>query len=221
MKDNNNVTFVGFDVDGLVRDFLHGIYNAFIDYYPDLKDEFGDIYEQYYILNKFPLKHVAQKENYKIKGRRFDELEDEEDKKKLLKRIKKDIFNGFAQKAFEEAEPYDGAVEAANEVSEYVLSTGNIPCLCSHQDEHLQKYTLRWLGKYDVRIGTIYFPRESNEKFKYVDVMIDDSPKVLNSKQYDTDITIKIKHTFNELTPADYEIDHLSEAKFCLKEILE
>jgi len=59
-------------------------------------------------------------------------------------------------------------------------------------------------------VSKVIFVQKSPEKWKYVDMMVDDSPHVLAAKP-EGKFSFKVNHAYNVDSKADWSIDHVRE----------
>lgn len=117
----------------------------------------------------------------------------------------------YPYQIFAEASEFRGAVEAANLI-QHIGEKNNLfkVVLFSTLKHKAVPPTYGFLGKYHCRVKNVMFVDSDEDKWNYVDVLIDVSPKALQSKPSDKK-TIKINQAFNQWDSANYSFDSLKE----------
>jgi 5'(3')-deoxyribonucleotidase len=115
-------------------------------------------------------------------------------------------FNEHKAEAWLISTPYKGAIETMKNVYKYTQNNGIILRIVTSQpSEESKKEAVKWLTKHEIKYDDISFVWRSKDKWNNADVMVDDSPKVLESKP-DDKISIKVMFDYNEDVYADFEI---------------
>lgn len=102
------------------------------------------------------------------------------------------------------------AIHNTNKLAEKLKSMGHELILVSKQYAKSKSATLFFLSKYACQVDQIIFVQDSTKKFDYVDIMVDDSSTVLNSKPIGK-ISIKFNQEYNKDTVADFSINDIKE----------
>lgn len=102
------------------------------------------------------------------------------------------------------------ALQTANKLAEKLKAMGHELVIVSKQFAKSKSATLFFLSKYACQLDQIIFVQKSADKWKHVDIMIDDSPSVLGSKS-EGKISVKYNQTYNEKVVSDYSISDVKE----------
>jgi len=117
-----------------------------------------------------------------------------------------DWFNKHKAETWEVSKPYDGVIEAMKDTYDYTQHNGILLRIVSNQpDENSKKEAVRWLNRYGIKYDDIAFVKRSKDKWDNADVMVDDSPSVLESKPSDK-IGIKVIQKWNLHVRSDFNI---------------
>jgi hypothetical protein len=71
-----------------------------------------------------------------------------------------------------------------------------------------QEEATKWIDKYGVKYDNIIYTDSGKDKWKHVDIMVDDSDKVINSKPL-SKICIKVDQLWNTDTEGDINISNI------------
>ena len=151
---------IGIDVDGVLRDFCHGLVSAIKRYHPEyIKDEYDEttvptmepesgMVTDWYLENNF---NCTKKELQQIYW--YDQA-------------KWIMGNG---------RPFE---ENIRTLKNWIKHYNDIEWVCvTSQKEHARHYTLSWLGKHELNFDKVVFVKGSDKWQVDVDYLIDDSPK--------------------------------------------
>lgn len=194
---------IGISIDGVLRDFLSRVEEVYEKYF--LKDEDSEIKIPDYNLEKwldFPEEEVKQAEM--VFNPDFNEdsfLESEEETAKLENKIEKTTLEEFLyEKCTLEIFGY------ANETSTSIVETLNQLILDNPRHEFILisreggmaiPSTLFFLAKTKSTCPNIKFVTEYSKVWDYVDVMVTDQPKIINTKPLEK-ISIVIDKEYNK-----------------------
>jgi hypothetical protein len=194
---------IGISIDGVLRDFLSRVEEVYEKYF--LKDEDSEIKIPDYNLEKwldFPEEEVKQAEM--VFNPDFNEdsfLESEEETAKLENKIEKTTLEEFLyEKCTLEIFGY------ANETSTSIVETLNQLILDNPRHEFILisreggmaiPSTLFFLAKTKSTCSNIKFVTEYSKVWDYVDVMVTDHPKIINTKPLEK-INIVIDKEYNK-----------------------
>ena len=194
---------IGISIDGVLRDFLSRVEEVYEKYF--LKDEDSEIKIPDYNLEKwldFPEEEVKQAEM--VFNPDFNEdsfLESEEETAKLENKIEKTTLEEFLyEKCTLEIFGY------ANETSTSIVETLNQLILDNPRHEFILisreggmaiPSTLFFLAKTKSTCSNIKFVTEYSKIWDYVDVMVTDHPKIINTKPLEK-INIVIDKEYNK-----------------------
>ncbi len=190
-----NKKILGIDIDGVIRAFI---------------DRFACIYEREMGIK--PLLPVTN-ENL-LKHFPFPNGE---------KELESFIYEEFVLEIFAHANEIKlNTMFYVNQLADKVKKMGHEVIIVSKQFAKSKPATLFFLSKTGCLVDKIIFVQNSSDKWKYVDIMVDDSPEVLNSKP-EGKISIKFDTEYNKEVKSNYSIDDikilLEDDKF-LNEIL-
>ena len=173
-----NKVIIGIDIDGTISDFFNGYNLLYKKYFPD--KEIPSVDDWYWY----------KKLDY-----------NGEDARKW--------FNEHKGEVFDVAQPYPGAVETVNNIHELLKSYGFVLNIVSNQPTEDSKIAAeKWLQKYGFQYDNLIFAETSKDKWKYVDIMVDDADKVLIAKPL-SKISIKVEQPSNLDTVSDFNIPNI------------
>ncbi len=194
---------IGISIDGVLRNFLSRVEEVYEKYF--LKDEESEIKIPDYNLEKwlnFPEEKVKQAEM--IFNPEFDEdsfLDSEEETSKLENKIEQTTLDEFLyEKCTLEIFGY------ANEIVSSAVETLNKLILDNPRHEFILisreggmaiPSTLFFLAKTKSTCSNIKFVTEYSKVWDYVDVMVTDHPKIINTKPLDK-LSIIIDKDYNK-----------------------
>jgi len=173
---------IGIDLDGVCRDFIGAMGEAFKTAYPHLAHKVKP--QTSYAFDNWPFEEAG-----------IDPW---------------DFMRVYPKEIFALANPIPGALDAVKEIVQTLEPKGHKIVICSHQTPDISRYSWLWLYLNEVSVSSVVFVPDSKQKWEHVDIMIDDSPHVLDAKPSDK-ISFKVNHIYNKDTKSDQSIDHLSE----------
>lgn len=174
-----NKVIIGVDIDGTINDFFNGFNLLYKKYFPEKEALTGE--DEWYWYRKMD----------------YDGVEPV----KWFREHKSEIFDI--------SQPYPDAVTTINNIYDFAKSYGFTFNIVTHQPtEDSKDAAEKWLQKCGFKYDGITFTNSSKEKWNFVDIMIDDAEKVLNSKPL-SKISIKIVQPYNINTAADFTIQNI------------
>lgn len=117
---------IGLDVDGVLRDVMHGINKVFKTHYPE--HVIGEIAYNY----DFPQIKMPLKDKMNI------------------------IFNEYPEEVFVKTKPYEGTIEHFNNLKCWAKKNKKKLVCATAQEPHLIAMTYLWLGKYNLTFDEIH-----------------------------------------------------------------
>ena len=153
---------IGIDVDGVLRDFCHGLVRAIKVHYPEyLKDEFDETTEPTMEPDSGMITDWYLENNFNCT-------------KKDLQQI---YWYDQAKWIMGNGRPFEENVRTLK----YWMKHINKEWVCiTSQKEHARHYTLSWLGKHELNFDKVVFVKGSDKWQVDVDYLIDDSPANYN-----------------------------------------
>ena len=185
-------TRIGIDVDGVLRDFCHGLIRAVKSYHPEyLKDDYDESMEGGLIMDW----HLENNFNC----------------------TKKDLQQIYW---YEHAKWIMGNGRAFKEnvrTLKYWMKHINKEWVCvTSQKEHARHYTLSWLGKHELNFDKVVFAKGRDKWQVDVDYLIDDSPtnyRYWKDGRQDEDTFILLDRPYNQKVKAKHRVSNLKEAE--------
>ena len=190
---------IGIDVDGVLRDFCHGLVSAIKRYHPEyIKDEYDEttvptmepesgMVTDWYLENNF---NCTKKELQQIYW--YDQA-------------KWIMGNG---------RPFE---ENIRTLKNWIKHYNDIEWVCvTSQKEHARHYTLSWLGKHELNFDKVVFTKGSDKWLVDVDYLIDDSPMNYNywfDGRHDEDGFILLDRPYNQNIKPKHRVSNLREAE--------
>ncbi len=190
---------IGIDVDGVLRDFCHGLVRAIKTYHPEyIKDEYDEttvptmepesgMVTDWYLENNF---NCTKKDLQQIYW--YDQA-------------KWIMGNG---RAFE---------ENVRTLKNWIKHYNDIEWVCvTSQKEHARHYTLSWLGKHELNFDKVVFAKGKDKWQVDIDYLIDDSPSNYNywfDGRQDEDTFILLDRPYNQKVKAKHRVSNLKEAE--------
>lgn len=172
---------IGVDLDGVINDFANAFNVIYNKYYPGYPTRTAYKYSWFY--------HYYYKPGI--------------DPQKWMEQTKAETWHV--------SKPYPGAIKRLKELYAWCKINGYIMNIITVQPWlTAQRESLKWLKNYGVKYDEIYFPEDSRDKWDYVDIMIDDSPTVINAKPPEK-VSIKVEQRWNGGTTGDLNIEDFSE----------
>ena len=183
---------IGIDVDGVLRDFCHGLIRAVKSYHPEyLKDDYDESMEGGLIMDW----HLENNFNC----------------------TKKDLQQIYW---YEHAKWIMGNGRAFKEnvrTLKYWMKHINKEWVCvTSQKEHARHYTLSWLGKHELNFDKVVFAKGKDKWQVDVDYLIDDSPtnyRYWKDGRQDEDTFILLDRPYNQKVKAKHRVSNLKEAE--------
>ena len=183
---------IGIDVDGVLRDFCHGLIRAVKAYHPEYIKKDKEIPEQYLHIRDWHLEN-----NFNC--------------------TKKDLQQIYW---YEHAKWIMGNGRAFKEnvrTLKYWMKHINKEWVCvTSQKEHARHYTLSWLGKHELNFDKVVFAKGKDKWQVDVDYLIDDSPtnyRYWKDGRQDEDTFILLDKPYNQKVKAKHRVSNLKEAE--------
>ena len=170
-----NKVVIGIDIDGTINNFGEA-YNL--------------LYQRY-----FPEKEVFPVDDwYWYKKMDYEG----KDAREWFKEKKAEIFDI--------SEPYPGAINTISNIYNFVKSYGfTLNVVTNQPTKESQESAQKWLDKYGIKYDDVIFVDAGKDKWKYADIMVDDSDKVINSKPL-SKVCIKIDQLWNTDSQGDINL---------------
>ena len=183
---------IGIDVDGVLRDFCHGLIRAVKAYHPEYIKKDKEIPEQYLHIRDWHLE-----KNFNCTKEDLQQIYWHDHAKWIMG-------NG---RAFKENV----------RTLKYWIKHYNHEWVCvTSQKEHARHYTLSWLGKYELNFDKVVFAKGKNKWQVDVDYLIDDSPSNYNywfDGRQDEDGFILLDRPYNQHIDVKHRVSNLREAE--------
>jgi 5'(3')-deoxyribonucleotidase len=183
---------IGIDVDGVLRDFCHGLISAVKKYHPEYIKKDKEIPEQYLHIRDWHLE-----DNFNC--------------------TKKDLQQIYW---YDHAKWIMGNGRAFKEnvrTLKYWMKHINKEWVCvTSQKEHARHYTLSWLGKHELNFDKVVFAKGRDKWQVDVDYLIDDSPTNYNywkDGRQDDDGFILLDRPYNQKIKPKHRVSNLKEAE--------
>ena len=183
---------IGIDVDGVLRDFCHGLIRAVKAYHPEYIKKDKEIPEQYLHIRDWHLEN-----NFNC--------------------TKKDLQQIYW---YDHAKWIMGNGRAFKEnvrTLKYWMKHINKEWVCvTSQKEHARHYTLSWLGKHELNFDKVVFAKGKDKWQVDVDYLIDDSPSNYNywfDGRQDEDGFILLDRPYNQNIKPKHRVSNLREAE--------
>ena len=188
---------IGIDVDGVLRDFCHGLVTVIKKHYPQyIKAEYdettessldGGIITDWHLENNFTCTKKDLQQIYWY------------DHAKWI------MGNG---RSFQ---------ENVRTLKNWIKYYNDIEWVCvTSQKEHARHYTLSWLGKHGLNFDKVVFTKGSDKWQVEVDYLIDDSPanyKYWKDGRQDEDGFILLDRPYNQKIKPTHRVSNLREAE--------
>ena len=144
---------VGIDVDGVLRDFCHGLEAVVKEHYPEY------LSEDYKGINNWRLS-----ENFRATKPELQQI----------------YWHAYSKEIMGESPAFEENVKQMKEMILWGEEVGvRFVCVTS-QKPHARYHTAYWLGKHELNFDTIYFRRGVDKPNTPVDFLVDDSPNNYN-----------------------------------------
>lgn len=179
-KDFVNETFtnkltIGIDIDGTINNFVEGYNNLYKKHFPD--NEISSTDDWYWYKNM----------NY-----------NGEDPKKW--------FDLKKSETFDLSQPYPNAVNIVNNIYDMLKSQGfNLNIVTYQPTNDSKDAAKKWLDRFGFKYDQLICVDSSKDKWKYVDILVDDSSDVIGSKPL-SKVSIKIERPYNSDVDGDFNI---------------
>lgn len=171
---------IGIDVDGTINNFTDAYNILYKQYFPD-----NEVYEA-------DDWHWYQRMDY-----------NGGDAQKWFKSKKAETFNI--------SQPYPNAVNTINNLYEFVKTYGYTLNIVTNQvTQESRDQAKIWLDKFGFKYDNIIFVDSAKDKWKHVDIMVDDADKVVGTKPLGK-VCIKIQQKWNENTEGDFNIPSIKD----------
>ena len=183
---------IGIDVDGVLRDFCHGLIRAVKSYHPEyLKDDYDESMEGGLIMDW----HLENNLNCT---------------KEDLQQI---YWHDHAKWIMGNGRAFKENVRTLK----YWIKHYNHEWVCvTSQKEHARHYTLSWLGKHELNFDKVVFAKGKDKWQVDVDYLIDDSPtnyRYWKDGRQDEDTFILLDKPYNQKVKAKHRVSNLKEAE--------
>ncbi len=183
---------IGIDVDGVLRDFCHGLIRAVKAYHPEYIKKDKEIPEQYLHIRDWHLEN-----NFNCTKKDLQQIYWHDHAKWIMG-------NG---RAFKENV----------RTLKYWMKHINKEWVCvTSQKEHARHYTLSWLGKHELNFDKVVFAKGKDKWQVDVDYLIDDSPtnyRYWKDGRQDEDTFILLDRPYNQKVKAKHRVSNLKEAE--------
>lgn len=169
---------IGIDIDGTISNFGEAYNALYKKYFPDKEVHPVD---EWFWYNK--MDYNGEKPN--------------------------DWFNAKKAEIFDIAQPYPDAIVTINNIYDFVKSQGNDLKIVTNQPTEDSKQAAKiWLEKYGFKYDDIVFVETTRDKWKFADIMVDDAPKVLDTKPL-SKVSIKVEQLWNTESFGDFTIPNI------------
>ena len=187
---------IGIDVDGVLRDFCHGVVRAVKLQHPEyLKDDFDETTEPSMDGGQFTDWHLENNFNCS---------------KEYLQQI---YWYDHAEWIMGNGRVFEDNVRTLK----YWIKFLNKEFVCvTSQKEHARHYTLSWLGKHGLNFDKVVFAKGKDKWQVDVDYLIDDSPNNYNywfNGRQDDDGFILLDRPYNQKIKPKHRVSNLREAE--------
>ena len=190
---------IGIDVDGVLRDFCHGLVRAIKVHYPEyLKDEFDETTEPTMEPDSGMVTDWYLENNFNCT-------------KKDLQQI---YWYDQAKWIMGNGKPFE---ENVRTLKNWIKHYNDIEWVCvTSQKEHARHYTLSWLGKHELNFDKVVFAKGRDKWQVDVDYLIDDSPMNWNhwiDNRGDDDGYILLDRPYNQKIKPTHRVFDLRESE--------
>lgn len=118
-------------------------------------------------------------------------------------------FNAKKAETFDLAQPYPDAVNTIDNIYKFIKTYGFTLKIVTNQPTEESKTAAKiWLDKYGFKYDDIVFVEFTKDKWKYADIMVDDAPKVIETKHL-SKVAIKIEQLWNPEVQGDFNIPNI------------
>lgn len=172
---------IGIDIDGTISNFTEAYNSLFKRYFPNNEIN-KDITDWFWY----------QKMKY-----------DGADASKWMKAKKAETFDL--------AQPFPDAVNTINNIYDFVKTHGHTLNIVTNQiTPEAKEKAKEWLDKYGFKFDDIVFVDMAKDKWKHVDIMVDDAPKVIDSKPL-SKVSIKPEQPWNQNSTGDFNLPKIKD----------
>ena len=187
---------IGIDVDGVLRDFCHGLIRAIKIHHPEyLKNGYDESTEPTMEGGLIMDWHLEKNFNCS---------------KEDLQQI---YWYDHAKWIMGNGRPFE---ENVRTLKNWIKHTNNEWVCVTSQKEHARHYTLSWLGKHELNFDKIVFAKGRDKWQVEVDYLIDDSPtnyKYWKDGRQDDDGFILLDRPYNQKVKPKHRVFNLREAE--------
>lgn len=171
---------IGIDIDGTINNFTDAYNKLYKNYFPDKEPIEATDWSWY------------QRMDY-----------NGDDPRKWFKAKKAE--------AFDISLPYTDAVNTINIIYDFVKTYNYTLNIVTNQvTEDAKQKAKMWLDKFGFKYDDIIFVDAAKDKWKFVDIMVDDADKVIGTKPL-SKVSIKIIQKWNESTEGDFNISSIKD----------
>jgi hypothetical protein len=111
---------------------------------------------------------------------------------------------------FDLSQPYSNAVVTMNNIYDFIKTYGFKLIYVTNQPSKESEIAAEaWLNRFGFKFDEIIFVKEAKEKWNYVDIMVDDSEKVIGTKPL-SKVSIKVNQKWNENVNGDINISNIA-----------
>ena len=193
-------TIIGVDIDGVLRDYVKGYNEEFVKCFPQYKTVVCEA-EHWDWFKDYPWKEIRDLTITDI------EYTPEE------YALKWSFDSQHTTSMLQNAPCYNDVMMSFNKLLvPYCKSKGlELKLITKQPSYRARKATIEWLLKHSIDFPQIVFVNEWKEKWECCDLLVDDSPLVLDIKPEDK-ISVKVSHRYNTETEADFTVKSFAEA---------
>lgn len=175
----NSKIIIGVDIDGTLYDFISSYNVLYKRYFPEKNINTDCTWDWY---KKMDYNGV--------------------DPKKWMELKKSEIF--------QISKPYANTAVTLNNIYDFIKSYGyDLYFITLQPNEDSKLESKKWLDNFGFKYDDIIYVDISKDKWKFADILIDDSPLVLGSKPLNK-ISIKIEHDYNSEIDGDFNINNIN-----------
>ena len=169
---------IGIDIDGTISNFAEAYNTLYKNYFPDKEPLPADDWFWYTKMD-----YNGEKPNV--------------------------WFNNKKSETFNIAQPYPDAVTTINNIYDFIKSQGHDLKIVTNQPNEDSKQAAKfWLEKYEFKYDDIVFVEVARDKWKFADILVDDAPKVLDTKPL-SKVAIKVNQLWNTESIGDFTIPNI------------
>jgi len=169
---------IGIDIDGTISNFADAYNSLYKKYFPDKEPNIVDDWFWYTKMD-----YNGEKPEKWFKDKKAE--------------------------TFDLAQPYLDAVITINNIYDFIKTHGFKLNIVTNQPTIESKESAKiWVDKYGFKYDDIIFVDVARDKWKYADIMLDDAPKVLDTKPL-SKISIKVEQLWNTESVGDFTIPNI------------